>query len=213
MKKTIPISLLFTALLAGMLQACKIPTYTASNTEQQISTDLPVESQNESAPLTVNSVSLPAGMPAVETDFGKMLAMLQSEKFSYIENFAIEKYDAIALMTPNTLTYTVSFPASETVYLQYGWCAQDKNTLQQNLQHIKPTFYFNDQQIPDEYITTLETKATNGWECTNAGMLLSGWQPGSYHFRVAANFDEKINDGATDYEMGDYITVYSVTVQ
>ncbi len=75
--------------------------------------------------------------------------------------------------------------------------------LTQNRQHIHVSFFFNNQQIPNDYVTTLSSKA-NHLEHTNAG---------NYQFRVVVSFDEKINDGISDYAAGDYISEYHVTVQ
>ena len=191
-------------------QACSFSNVLTSQSSKANSST--TENQTSSLQEAEARTALPAGMPTVETDFGKMVAKLQSGNFSYLENFAGENFDATSSGTPGTRVYTVSFSSGETIYLQYNWCAKDDETLQANLQHITTSFYYNDQSIPAEYITTLSTQSED-WECANAGMLLSGWQPGVYRFRVVANFDEKINDGESDYEAGDYISEYNVSVQ
>ena len=44
-------------------------------------------------------------------------------------------------------------------------------------------------------------------------MLLSDWSAGEYQLEAVATFDEKINDGLADYEAGEYIFEYNVTVE
>jgi hypothetical protein len=199
--------------LITLLSACNLFAPTTQGQSAQPNAAGNSNVQNNAKPADANSLSLPAGMPTVETDFGKMLNVLQSGKFSYIASLAKEKYDANSYLAPGTLTFTVPIPSTETVYLNYGWCAKDKTTLQQNLQHIQLSFYFNDQQIPASYITSLNTQTSNKLECSNTGMLLSGWPAGVYRFRIVATFGEAINDGSADYKAGDYISEYNVTAQ
>ena len=42
---------------------------------------------------------------------------------------------------------------------------------------------------------------------------MSDWPPGEYELEAMATFDEPINDGAADFEAGDYIYKYNVTVE
>ena len=207
MRKTF--RLFIPALLAFFVSACNLSLSGSSiATEPAESISTPKQASEEAS-----AASLPAGMPTFETDFGNFIGALQSGKFLYLNNLAVEKYDASAYATPGTLTFNATFPATETVYLYYGWCAKDAATLQQNLEHLQLVFYFNDQQIPSEYVTAVNTQTSDGLQCTNAGMLLSGWTPGIQRFRVVANFDEAINDGLSEYGAGDYIAEYTVSVQ
>ncbi len=41
---------------------------------------------------------------------------------------------------------------------------------------------------------------------------MSNWPNGEYQLMAVATFDEKINDGMADFEAGDYIYEYNVTV-
>jgi hypothetical protein len=156
---------------------------------------------------------LPQGMPDVETDPDAMLATLQSGEAGYFEAFAVEKYSDKDFAQPGTVTFTVAIPADQKIFFNYGWCAENKDTLKQNLEHIDLKMFFNGEEIPGEYILPLSSAQDNGWECAHGGMLLSGWKPGKYDFRIVATFDQKINDGSVDYDAGDYILEYDVTVK
>jgi hypothetical protein len=41
---------------------------------------------------------------------------------------------------------------------------------------------------------------------------MSEWPAGEYRLKAVATFDEKINDGFSDYDPGDYIYNYDVSV-
>jgi hypothetical protein len=56
------------------------------------------------------------------------------------------------------------------------------------------------------------TYQLNDMFCLDFVALLSDWPNGEYQLKAVATFDEKINDGAADFEAGDYIYEYNVTV-
>jgi len=212
MKKNL-YSLIFLLLVGALLSACSLPSATQTQQAQPVNDPNAAIPQSVATASVVTTSSLPAGMPAVETDLSKILSVLQSGNFSYLANLASEKYDASAYTVPGSLVFNAAFPSSQTIYLNYGWCAKDLATLQQNLQHISTYFSFNGQQIPMEYVNTISTESSDGLQCSNTGLLLSGWAPGTYQFQVKASFDSQINDGSADYPAGDYISEYTVTVQ
>jgi hypothetical protein len=45
------------------------------------------------------------------------------------------------------------------------------------------------------------------------GVMMSDWPNGTYTLEAVSTFNEKINDGVADYEAGDYIFIYNVTVE
>ena len=49
--------------------------------------------------------------------------------------------------------------------------------------------------------------------CADYGVLTSEWTDGQYKLKAVANFDQRINDGISDYDAGDYIFEYNVTVK
>ncbi len=53
----------------------------------------------------------------------------------------------------------------------------------------------------------------DGFVCLDFGAWMSDWPAGEYNLEAIATFDEKINDGASDFEAGDYISEYTVNVQ
>ena len=53
----------------------------------------------------------------------------------------------------------------------------------------------------------------NGQQCRLILTELSNWPAGSHHLTTTATFTKKINDGTADYDPGDYVLDYTVTVQ
>jgi hypothetical protein len=53
----------------------------------------------------------------------------------------------------------------------------------------------------------------DGFVCLDFGVMMHDWAPGEYQLAAVVTFKEKINDGAADFEAGDYIYEYNVTVQ
>ena len=110
------------------------------------------------------------------------------------------------------MTFTVKVTNEKPVYFSYGWCAKDQATLTQNLAHIKVELYFNDGRLGNDVVHNLSSTLTNGMVCSEFGVLMSDWPAGKYHLKAVATFDSKINDGMADYDPGDYVFVYNVTV-
>ncbi len=211
--------LLLVVICVITLQACSgLPDQSIENnhnvtqvaTEASITTSLPAAHETP-AEASATLRPLPRGMPTVEIDLNKMLAVLRRGEFSFLKDLAVEHYAEEDFARPGRLTYTVSFRTSETIFFNYGWCAANLDTLNQNLDHIELAFFFNDQKIPDEYILRVDNTLDDGWECANGGMLLTDWNPGQYHFQVIASFDEKMNDGRQDFDAGDYVMDYDVS--
>ncbi len=163
-------------------------------------------------PLTGSATAGP--MPTMEKSADKVLATLQTNHFVRLESLAQEQYTQQDYAKPATLTFTVKITDnSKPVYFSYGWCAADEKTLQQNLQHIKVGLYFNDNELGMDVVHSFSLTSSNSRICADLGVLMSNWPAGQYKLKSIARVDQKINDGASDYEAGDYIQEYTVEVQ
>ena len=112
---------------------------------------------------------------------------------------------------PGTVTYTVNLNQSETLIWTYAWCAGDTATLQQNFENIDLKFVLDGEEIPVDQMGTFETESGSN-QCRLIYTALSEWPGGEHHLTTTATFTEKINDGTADYEPGDYVLDYTVTV-
>ncbi len=150
--------------------------------------------------------------PNMEKDANKMLQVLQGKNWIPVQALVAEKYTDADYAKPGTLKFTATIPNDRPVYFSYGWCAKDQTILVQNLQHINVQIYFNDGKLGSDVVHNLSSTQTDGQVCSEYGILTSDWPAGTYHIKTVATFDQKINDGMSDYDPGDYIFDYTVTV-
>jgi hypothetical protein len=192
--------LLFTScLLPGMIPLNPEPTETVE----------PAASANpeQSAP-----PAAPAGsMPTMEKDIDAVIESLQAKEGVYLAALAKEKYSDAESDQPGTLTYTVALTDDRPTYLNYGWCTTTEEILLQNFEHIKLAFYFNGNVLGRDVVHAIPSQV-NDMICLNFVTLLSNWPEGEYQLRAVVIFEENINDGVADFEAGEYIYEYNVTV-
>ena len=152
-------------------------------------------------------------MPTMETDANAVIKVLSGKDWRYLQALAREQYTNADYAKPGTLTYTVNITDDLPEYFNYGWCAKDDATLQQNLQHIDVKLYFNGDELGKDVVQDLTYKSADNMSCADFGVLTSDWTDGEYQLKAVATFDQKLNDGISDYEAGDYIFEYNVTVK
>lgn len=158
--------------------------------------------------------SQPTGpVPYMEKDANAVIKVLSGKDWHYMQALAKEQYSDADYAKPGTLTYTVTITDDLPVYFTYGWCAKDDTTLQNNLQHITVKLYFNDTELGKDVIQNLTYKTADNMSCADYGVLTSEWTDGQYKLKAVATFDQRINDGISDYSAGDYIFDYNITVK
>lgn len=150
--------------------------------------------------------------PKMETNSETLVETLNGQDWVYLRALAEEQYTEEDYSKPGTLTYTVNITDDTPTYFNYGWCATTDEILAQNFEHIRVKLYFNDQELENEVIHVITFTQRDGMRCGSFGTLLSDWPAGEYQLKAVATFDEKINDGLADYEPGDYVSEYNVTV-
>jgi hypothetical protein len=153
-----------------------------------------------------------ASMPRMETDGDKVLETLKGGNWVYLQQLAKEQYTDDDFAKPGTLTFTVSITDDKPTYFNYGWCTTTEEILKQNFEHIKVSLLFNGEPLRRDVVHPISSTRPDGFVCLEFGVLMSDWSPGKYDLEAIATFDEKINDGAADFEAGDYIFKYDVTV-
>jgi len=152
-------------------------------------------------------------MPVMEKDADAHLEKLKGTDWVYLHALAEEKYTEADFAKPGTLTFTVKITNDKPTYFDYGWCTTTKEILKQNFEHITVSLYFNEQELGTDVVHPVSYTRTDGLVCLDFGVLMSDWPAGNYKLESAVTFDEKINDGLDDYEAGDYIHQYNVTVE
>jgi hypothetical protein len=152
-------------------------------------------------------------MPVMEKNADTHLERLKGTDWAYLQALAEEKYVEADFAKPGTLTFTVKIPDDTPTYFNYGWCTTSEEILKQNFEHITVRLYFNDDELGTDVVHPVSYTRTDGLVCLDIGVLMSDWPAGNYKLESAVTFDEKINDGLDDYEAGDYIHQYNVTVE
>jgi hypothetical protein len=183
-------------MLPGMIPVNSEPTATS----EPATSEEPAES------------AAPAGStPNMETDSDIVLESLKAQEGVYLAALAKERYTDADSAQPGTLTYTVDITDDRPTYFNYGWCTTTEEILQQNFEHIKLVLIFNGEALSSEVVHPI-TYQLNDMVCLDFVAMLSNWPNGEYKLQAIATFDEKINDGKADFEAGDYIYEYDVTV-
>ena len=148
--------------------------------------------------------------PKMETNADAVIKMLNSKGWAPLQSFASETYTEEEYSKPGTLKFTGSVTNDKPVFFSYGWCAKDEATLKQNFEHINVLLYYNGVKLGSDVVHSFSYSSANGQACLESGVLMSDWPAGEYHLKAVAVFDEKINDGISDYAPGDYIYEYDV---
>ena len=150
--------------------------------------------------------------PKMETNTDTVLEVLKGKDWVPLQSLAPETYTDEEYGKPGTLTFTAKVTNDKPVYFNYGWCTKDEATLRQNFEHIVVQIYFNDGKLATDVVHNLTYTLPDGQNCLDYGLLLSEWPAGEYKIKAVVTFDSKINDGFSDYDAGDYVYEYKITV-
>ena len=197
----------FVMILSGLLLvSCLLPGMIPLNSDA-------TETTEPAASAAPEVTTEPAGaMPTMEKNADTMLETLKAGDFVYLSQLAEEQYTEEDYAKPGTLTFTVNITDDKPTYLNYGWCTTTEEILQQNFEHIRVGLYFNGKPLGQDVVHPITYTRPDNFVCLEFGVLMSDWLPGKYELAAVATFNEKINDGAADFEAGDYIFEYTVTV-
>ena len=151
----------------------------------------------------------------METDSEELLETLRGGEWVYLQALAEEQYTEEDYARPGTLAYTVTIPETEErpTYFNYGWCTTTEEILNQNFQHIRIGMYFNGDPLGRDVVHPVSFTRPDGFVCLDFGVMMSDWAPGEYQLAAVVTFEEEINDGAADFEAGNYVYEYNVTVE
>jgi len=154
-----------------------------------------------------------APMPTMEKNADTLIEVLKGQNWVYLQALAKEQYTGADFAKPGTLTFTVKITDDKPTYFNYGWCAKTEEILKQNFEHIRVKLYFNSDELGSDVVHPVTLTRADGLLCLDFGVMMSEWPAGKYQLEAVATFDEKINDGIDDFDAGDYIFEYNVTVE
>lgn len=151
--------------------------------------------------------------PKMEENVDTVLEVLKGKDWVSLQSLAAETYTDEEYAKPGTLNFTAKVTNDKPVYFNYGWCTKDEATLRQNFEHITVEIFFNEGKLGTDVVHPITYTLADGQNCLDFGVLLSEWPAGEYQMKAVVNFNEKINDGFSDYDPGDYVYEYKITVK
>jgi hypothetical protein len=151
-------------------------------------------------------------LPVMEENTDTVLEVLRGGDWHLLQSLAEEQYTDEDYARPGTLPYTVTVTDTLPVYFSYGWCAVDQDTLVQNIENMSVRLSINEEALGENVIHSLSFTSPTNLVCVDFGVLITEWQAGEYELEAVVTFEEPINDGLADFEAGDYIFIYNVTV-
>lgn len=154
-----------------------------------------------------------APQPVMEESTERVIEVLSGDDWRPLQALAEEQYTEEDYARPGTLTYTLEVSDDLPKYFSYGWCAVDEATLVENFEHMTIQLSINGEPLPEEVIHNLSFTSPTNLVCVDFGVLINEWPAGEYRLEAVATFEEPINDGLADFEAGDYIFIYNVTVR
>lgn len=114
--------------------------------------------------------------------------------------------------SPGRYQWSVTFPVNEPALLMLGWCAIDKQTLDNNWPLMRYDLIIDGYQIEVDQLTRSEVTSDNR-VCYFVSGILTGWSRGRHSYIWVHHIYRRLNDGWDTYEAGDYIMEFIVNVQ
>lgn len=113
--------------------------------------------------------------------------------------------------SPGKTEWQVTIPANEPALINFGWCATNKATLDENWSHIRYSLL-----VDNSYVEL----APNQWEFENGNAVcrgysekLSGWAVGRHSFTWFYDLDQTLDNGNDVYQPGEYVIEFIVDVK
>jgi len=112
--------------------------------------------------------------------------------------------------TPGKTQQQITIPANEPAQINFGWCAIDQATLDENWSHIRYSLLIDNSYVE---LAPKQWDIKNGNEmCRGYSEQLSGWANGRHSFTWFYNLDQALNNGKDVYEPGEYVVEFMVDV-
>ncbi len=158
------------------------------------------------APTT--AANQPRGTASVRVSAGQPASLQQNPSLDSVLNTAFNES-----VMPEKQTRNATVQSSQTYNWSTTWCANNAQTLSQNLANIAVTFAVNGTPVDSKTVTqTQPHNAQNGLSCVDYFVVLSDWQPGQVTLTKTMTLRSPVYDGMTVYAPGDYVYEYVVNV-
>ena len=155
----------------------------------------------------------PAQSPSLATA-DQALTRFQSGAV-YLESFAAVAPEIPEINQPGDVyIYQIPLPGTDEfpVAWSYGWCASQKEIMEDNFKHIQLEFIINEAPASLDNFAVIETPHEDGSYCREYAALLDAWPPGEHHLETHVTFTEDVHDGWNLFPAGTHIYQYIVVV-
>ena len=112
-------------------------------------------------------------------------------------------------MPGDIYVYELNIGADLSNLWYYSWCAEDRNTLLNNITQMKVEFVLNETAVQDEHIAVQDyERADNEGSCRSFSILVKYWPEGQHQLETHITFIEPTDDGWNLYPAGTHIYKY-----
>jgi len=135
---------------------------------------------------------------------------------AYLETFASVKPELPEINQPGDMyLYDIQLPGSGQfpVAWSYGWCASQKQILEDNFKSIQLEFVVNESPVPLDHFVVLDQENQDGSACREYAGLVTSWPEGQHHLETHITFTQDVHDGWNLFPAGTHIVKYIVTVE
>ncbi|MBN1304959.1 MAG: DnaJ domain-containing protein [Anaerolineales bacterium] len=156
-------------------------------------------------------------LPTFEDDQKKTLEILRNDTWFLLYDMAVPPYSYE--MKQGKTSYKIELNGKTPIYIAFGWCAIDKETLDKNEKNISYSMAINNTPISIDKLHYFvyeiekgeEPDFPNGLSCFDYGILASNWSDGEYILVIKTTFSIPIFDGYNTYPSGDYIDEFIIS--
>jgi hypothetical protein len=150
------------------------------------------------------------GGPTINTRRDTRLAV--TERLPVLEALAEEDYSNDELAeVGRTFTFTVALPGDLPVLWVYGWCTTTPEILEQNLGVMRMEFSVNGTVVDAQQFEPYEQLSDEA-ACRYFAAEVFAWPRGTTTLQTKVIFTEPLDDGFAEYEAGEQVFIYTVTV-
>ena len=133
----------------------------------------------------------------------------------YLETYASVVPEMPDINQPGDLyLYDIPLPSSGKfpVAWTYGWCASQREILEDNFKSIQLDFTINEVSQRLDQFVIIETPHDDGSYCREYAALVDDWPKGVHHLETQVTFTQDVHDGWNLYPAGTHTYKYIVSV-
>jgi len=164
--------------------------------------------QTSAPPAAPTTANQPRGTASVQVSAGQAASLQQNPSLDSVLDTQFNES-----VSPDKQTRNATVQSNQNYNWVTTWCANNAQTLSQNLANITMTFAVNGTPVNSQTVTrTQPHNAENGLSCVDYFVVLSNWQPGQVVLTKTMTLRAPTYDGMTVYAPGDYVYEYVVNV-